>query len=54
MEKVITIKWAQMASPRGEVRTGFWVLCDGIPVEEWACFATKREAEEWFRSFNWF
>jgi len=47
------IKWAQMTSPRGETRSGFWVLRNGAPVEEWACFETRAEAEEWFRSFNW-
>lgn len=49
----LTIKWAQMSSPRGETRAGFWVLNHGIPVEETACFKTKAEAEEWVRSFNW-
>lgn len=50
----ITIKWAQLASPRGEVRSGFWVLDHGVPVHDKACFDTKKEAEEWVRSFNWF
>jgi hypothetical protein len=50
----ITIKWAQMCSPKGETRTGFWVLDNGVPVHDRAVFETKKEAEEWIRSFNWF
>jgi hypothetical protein len=52
-ETGLEIKWAHLVSPGGESRQGFWVLNNGVPVEEWACFETKEEAEDWIRSFNW-
>lgn len=49
----ITIEWKQLASPKGEVREGFWVLDNGVPVNDKACFATLEQAQNWVRSFNW-
>jgi hypothetical protein len=39
----VKVKWAQLASPRGEVREGFWVLVNGQPVGN-VPFATRQEA----------